>query len=372
MNVGVFLTFDYSLKTLNDSGILKRELKLYEEIHNKYGTNFTLFSYGNIKDEELLSNKNGLSVVPIYKLIKKNKNKYLRVIKSLFIPYLIRKDIKNLDILHQHQLNGVWIPLICKLLYNKPIYMRTGYDSYNFSKKNNDKKVIQIFYKFLTNKALKFSNIYTVTSKSDLKFLTSNFGFNDNKIVVRPNWVTISAAKKNQPVFNKILSVGRLVEQKNFSLLIKEMKKLNTLTLDIVGAGPLEKELRDLSVNEDVSVNFLGTLNHENLQILYNNYTFYISTSSFEGNPKTILEAMASGCVVIASDIESHREIITNDFDGKIIDLNNPNLFEIIEDFLKNPEKISIYSNNAIESVKKHNALSKIVEDTYSDYEQLI
>ena len=35
-----------------------------------------------------------------------------------------------------------------------------------------------------------------------------------------------------------------------------------------------------------------------------------ISSSLFEGNPKTILEAMSMGCIVIASDIKNHRELI--------------------------------------------------------------
>lgn len=372
MNVGVFLTFDYSLKTLNDSGILHRELKIYRDIHRKYDTNFTIFSYGDKKDEELLPFDSGLTVFPIYKYLKKSDNKYLRVIKSLLIPFLIRKKIKKIDLLHQHQLNGIWIPLICKLLFNKPIYMRTGYDAYSFSIKDREKKTIQIFYKFLTILSLNFSDLYTVTSKSDLKFLSSKFNFDKKKILVRPNWVLIPPTIKKEPVFNKILSVGRLVEQKNFSLLIKEMAKINSVTLDIVGSGPLEEKLKNLSENENVSVNFLGRLSHEALQNVYSKYTFYISTSTFEGNPKTILEAMASGCVVLASDINSHREIIRNEYNGKIINLNNIQLSNVLEDFIKNPNKISIFSNNAVSSVKKNNSLDKIVMDTYSDYKQLI
>ena len=41
-----------------------------------------------------------------------------------------------------------------------------------------------------------------------------------------------------------------------------------------------------------------------------NNYKYYLSSSKFEGNPKTILEAMSSGCIVIASNIKNHKEII--------------------------------------------------------------
>ena len=373
MNIGVFLTFDYSLKTLVDSGILKRELKIYQEIHNKFGVNFTIFSYGDYADEQLVPVDSGISILPMYTFIRRNNNKYFRVLKSILLPFMLKEKIKDLDILHQHQLNGVWIPLICKWLYNKPLYMRTGYDTYAFSLRNSNKKMVQIFNKLLTTLSLKFSEIYTVTSKADLSFLSSNFSFNVNKIVVRPNWVDIKETKKRPISKNKILSVGRLVEQKNFSLLIKEMKNLSKETvLDIVGTGPLETELRDLSIQEGVAVNFLGLLDHEDLKNLYNNYTFYVSTASFEGNPKTVLEAMASGCVVFASDIESHRELIIDNFNGLLIDKNKPNLSEVINKVLSNQNNVSFYSTNAIESIKKNNSLDKIAKDTYMDYLQLI
>ena len=63
-----------------------------------------------------------------------------------------------------------------KLLFpktKKPLIVRTGYDTYLFSIKENKKVWIVQFYKLLTYLALKFSDLYTVTSTSDKEFLDS-------------------------------------------------------------------------------------------------------------------------------------------------------------------------------------------------------
>ena len=112
---------------------------------------------------------------------------------------------------------------------------------------------------------------------------------------------------------NHILTAGRLVTQKNFQYLITEFSNTKEVTvIDIVGEGDQKKELQILAEQKRVEVNFLGKLNHSELQKLFQNYKYYISTSLFEGNPKTLLEAMASGCVVFASNINNHKEIISH------------------------------------------------------------
>ena len=53
MKVAVFFTFDYSLKTWDLSGTIDREFRIYQEIHNKYGVEFTFFTYGDESDLKL-------------------------------------------------------------------------------------------------------------------------------------------------------------------------------------------------------------------------------------------------------------------------------------------------------------------------------
>ena len=61
---------------------------------------------------------------------------------------------------------------------------------------------------------------------------------------------------------------------------------------------------------------------------ILNQYRYFISSSLFEGNPKAILEAMASGCVVIAVDIPNNAEVIKNNKTGLLYDLEKDDLLK--------------------------------------------
>ena len=104
---------------------------------------------------------------------------------------------------------------------------------------------------------------------------------------------------------------------------------------------------------------------------MYQQYKFYISTSEFEGNPKTILEAMVSGCVVIASEIPNHAELIDDGVNGFLFDLSSPNLHNLLKSIKSNvlTEKIS---NQATETIKRTHSINKISEDYMNDYKTLI
>ena len=102
-----------------------------------------------------------------------------------------------------------------------------------------------------------------------------------------------------------------------------------------------------------------------------NNYKYYLSPSKFEGNPKTILEAMSTGCIVIASNIKNHKEIIDHNITGFLYDLDSPVIFELLnklEDSSSLQEKIS---TNALNTVLKANDISIISKEMSEDYKFL-
>ena len=109
---------------------------------------------------------------------------------------------------------------------------------------------------------------------------------------------------------------------------------------------------------------------------LYKKYKFFISSSTFEGNPKTILEAMSSGCIVLASNIPNHKEIIVSEFKkdkvcGFLFDLQPTNLLNLFQELMNQDEKLTEISNNARESVNRLNSLENIGLLTYKDYVNL-
>ncbi len=129
-----------------------------------------------------------------------------------------------MDVIHQHQLLGSWVPLIIKLIQKKPVLIRTGYDAYLFSKLNNEKKYLIYFYKILTNFSLKYCDLYTVTSQADFDFLMKEFNFNSTKIKIVPNWIEKIEILNNSRFDDRILMVGRLENQKNYPMVFEFLK----------------------------------------------------------------------------------------------------------------------------------------------------
>lgn len=375
MKVGIFFTFDYSLETWSQSGVLERELRIYTELKNKFDIEFVLFTFGNETDLQFQGVNAQFNVIPIYTRQKFSNSKFMRFVKSLWLPIVLRKEINQIDILHQHQLLGSWIPILIKLIFKKPLLVRTGYDMEVFARKDQKNTFIITSYKILNYLTVKICDIFTVTSNSDYDRLKKYTNSVNKKIQLRPNWVEVDNSIKpiNSRYKNRILAVGRLAYQKNFKLLIEEFKNTSKfLQIDIVGSGYLHNELEQLAIKNNVKVNFIGNLKFDELLKSYQDYLFYFSTSLFEGNPKSLLEAMGSGCIVVASNIPNNSEIIEHAKTGYLFDFENPNLsnlYEEIKDKFNNAEYIS---KNAKKFIKENNSIYELSQNMYLDYRKLV
>ena len=244
MRIAVFFTFDYSLQTWNSSGMLDREFQIYTEIKRKFGVDFIFFTYGNEVDLELGNVYKDFEIYPLYTRINFSKNRLFRFIKSLFLPILFRKEIKGVDILHQHQMLGVWVAIISKIFYRKPLLLRTGYDMENFAKLNNKSAFVVNAYRVLRFLSIKSSNLFTVSNLHDFERFQKYYkNEKASELLIRKNWVKVLPKSKQlkERHLNKILSIGRLENQKNFELLINEFKDTeDELSLDIIGNGSSE------------------------------------------------------------------------------------------------------------------------------------
>ena len=122
------------------------------------------------------------------------------------------------------------------------------------------------------------------------------------------NWIDRVPYTLKQREEAKILMIGRLEYQKNYPLAFEFLKNLNSsYELDIYGRGSNKEYLEQLSKNYDIKVNFLGNIPHSDLIKTYRKYKYFLSTSKFEGNPKTILEAINSKCIICNRHFKSFR-----------------------------------------------------------------
>ena len=370
MNVLFFFTHGTSLKIWSESGYIDREFTFFESMYENFGVKFILFTFGDSEDEKYCSKLNFVNVIPVYKYIKKRKSKIADIIFTIFkLKKILNEQTEQPDLIKTNQLYGSWLALIAKFIVKKPLIVRTGYDLFLFSVKDK-KNIFKILtYYLLTFTTLNFSNLYTVTSKNDFKFISRYYLFKKKKLKLRNNWVpnleeTVKPGRRDK----LFLAVGRLEEQKDYQYLINAFTKTN-FQLDIIGRGSLRKDLEKIS-NENI--NFLDNLSFYDLNQIYKNYTFYISSTKYEGNPKSILEAMSKGCVVIAPNIINISEIIENNRTGILYSKRKDNLIDVINSILNDMDKIELISRTAQEHTKKYNSLEKFVQEEFKDYEVLV
>ena len=365
LNILYIFGFNYSLDLWKTSGSLEREFIFFDELNKRKDVHFTLLTYGDANDFNLI-NLDNVSVIPIFNYFKKNNSKLLKLIKSIIFPFRVKNNLENIDLIRTNQLSGAWVAIIFKYLLKKPLFLRTGYDAYLFSRENNKYKLNQFLTYLLTNLSLKVSNLYSVSSKSDYKFITENYSFkNKEKLIYRPNWV--SQTDFLYDINNRerdFFTVGRLENQKNYLFLIETISNLN-LNLDIFGKGSLKNLLQKAADNATSSINFYDHLDHLTLKEIMKKYKFFILPSKFEGNPKVLLEAMSCGCIPIVSNIPNHSEIILNDYNGFLFDLDNKNsLLESI-----NLEYLSL---NSFNTIKDNFTLEKSIDYEVEDYKFLV
>ena len=359
MRILYFFTFDYSLHTLKNSGSLDREIQYFEYMHKKYNHKFLLVTYGDDSDFEVIKESEAIKLLPIYSVFNKFNSKLLRYASSFLYASKLRKLIESPDLIKQNQLMGCWVPIMYKYLSKKKLFIRTGYDMYTFSKKDKKPVLIRFLYFLLTKFALANADLYSVSSIDDQNFLSSFK--TSKKIELLPNWVeNLNKNNFGNRYNDKLLAVGRLESQKNYPLLIKSFQN-SDLEIDIYGDGSLKKELTELSIKYNVKTNFLGKLTYNDLKKEFQKYKIFISTSIFEGNPKSTMEAMSAGCIPIVLNIPNNRELIVNEINGYLFEPND-NLEQLVKNVLSNINKSFEVSKNSADTINEKFNIEQICE----------
>jgi glycosyltransferase involved in cell wall biosynthesis len=137
--------------------------------------------------------------------------------------------------------------------------------------------------------------------------------------------------------------IGRLTQQKGHAVLLRAIKialAVRPLHLLVIGSGELESKLRKLVhiLNIEEYVHFLGSRN-DVLDILPH-LDLLVSSSLWEGFPTILLEAMALGVPVVATDVSGSRELVQDGVTGILVPPGHPTrLAEGILAMLSDPHR---------------------------------
>ncbi len=291
----------------------------------------------------------------IPKLNLLNKKLFVRKFKILLDNYLKQH---NPDVIHVH--SAIWAGIVVEELaqkYKIP-YVITEHHSHFLEKKiplsNADKSQFINAFK----NSSKIISVSTALKNAIIKLKIQN-----KKLVVIPNMIDfkyfdiLTNISKNKEF--TFISVGELSQLKGLDVLIKAFSKIknSNCKLVIVGKGKELANLKDLTkrLNIQNKVQFAGYKSKEDLLEVYNKANVYVSSSRIETFGVTLIEALACGLPIIATNCGGPKDIV-NKNNGYLAENENANsLHEKMELMIENFDNFdtNLIRGNAIELYNK-------------------
>ena len=196
-------------------------------------------------------------------------------------------------------------------------------------------------------------------------------------LVVIPNGVSEAyfVEKNTEPnVPPRLLFVGRLVPQKNLLLLIEaiaQMKK--SVLVDIVGEGELRNNIEALIQQQQLkNVQLHGKKTGKELLAFYQTADIFVLPSLKEGLSLSMLEALAAGLPIVASDLPELRPILGES--GVLVQpMTATNYARILDELLSNKAAMQKLGGLAKETARTYswenilNTIEKVYKEI--DYE---
>lgn len=212
-------------------------------------------------------------------------------------------------------------------------------------------------------------------------------GFAPDKITVIPNGVDaqrfVQAAAINWTELGLpddaqvLLSIGRLEEQKGIDTLIDAFREIASrfprAHLVQVGEGPDRVNLHARIVSSALAERVRLVGRRTDVPQLLAGATAFVLASRWEGMPNVVLEAMAAGLPVIATQVEGTAELLSEGETGWLVPTNDPHaLAARIEAVLSDLDAARARGCAAQTSVKNHFTVDAMVARYATLYRQLL
>ncbi len=214
------------------------------------------------------------------------------------------------------------------------------------------------------------SDKFLVLSNGWKKYVDSTFG---SDCFVLPNFIDLPKdVDVESSKLKKIIFVGALIHRKGILDLIKAFARLRSdYCLEICGDGPLRTDAEALTreLGLQSSINFHGWLDGPKKYSLYEQAEVFVLPSYNEGLPLVVLEAIASRCVVVSTDVGAIAEVVENGRTGFIFNPGDIDaLVEHLKNILERPDLIPRITENAYELYSRKycsKAVLPILKDVY-------
>lgn len=284
----------------------------------------------------------------------------LKDFQALIELLIILKKIKPFDIVHLHSSKAGFLGRIaCRLVgeHNKVIYTTHGI---SFLRKDVGKWKLKLFI-FLERIGNKFGGKVIACSRSEMEEIIKN-GISASFI-----WNSIDCNHEDIEIAIKkdiiIGTCGRITAAKNpclFNDIAKSFLNNKEVLFLWIGDG----ELRGVLSSANIRVT--GWLSREDVILKLKQIDIYLSTSSWEGHPLSVLEAMCMGKPLILSNCAGNRDLVINGYNGFLYD-SSEEAIKHIKNLYNDKNKRKECGKNSSKLFKERFTIDRMIEN----YEKL-
>lgn len=313
--LAVFFSKGTSIATWRKVGILDRRKDIYA-IYAPFFKEILFVSYGKTDSSESLGPNT---------TILGNNHRLRQSLYSLVNPFLHWRSLRQADVLMTLQMSASVSACLAKPFLRKPLVIRCGYIySDHIAPQVSPLKLWLV--KLLERLAYKYADKIIVTTDQH-KVYASQYTLPE-KIQVIPNGVNVDKFRPILQLREKgtIGCVAKFTAQKNLFALIEAVSGIEGAKLCLVGDGKLREDLLAFADRVRAPVDFVGNVPNDLLPQFINRAEVFVLPSLYEGHPKALLEAMACGVPVIASEIPAHRAMIVHGNNGYLCQLDSTSI----------------------------------------------
>ncbi len=248
------------------------------------------------------------------------------------IRIIVFSRTHSIDLIHAHGKGAVIIGRIVKIFINKPLVYTPHGIHIKFI--NSFTKYFYLLYEKIFGK---IDDYKIFVSQSELNYARSLNMFCDGNYTIINNSVMDKSKRmiiQNQLIVNKnlgiknnrknIISISRLVDQKNIYEIFKIAKNLQLYNFLVLGDGYLYKELKKFLIQQNINNVYLFGNTLDIFKYLYSSELF-LSTSFYEGHPISILEAMSIGLPIVATNVVGNCDTFKDKSSGFYYELGDVN-----------------------------------------------
>ena len=173
-----------------------------------------------------------------------------------------------------------------------------------------------------------------------------------------------------------ILCASRFAHDKGHAYLVKTIHALKSMTAlpfkcVLAGDGPLLEETKNQVKALNLESDILFTGFRADIKNLFNGSDLYFNASEHEALSFLIIEALASGLPVVATDMGGNRDIVNDETQcGVLVEYNNAESSAVkIKHVMEDKELLENLKKNAFKAVENRFNINKAALDTYEVYE---